>query len=106
MPDSKSPNSEPGELMNVREVHGAIMREFSLPGEKKLRVPWYLRILYHALGLWAYAYLASYSGNFAWNEYEQRAGVRAKRELLERQAEAKRSKAAPESTPAPTPPKP
>ena len=101
-----SSNNEPGELMNVREVHGAIMREFSLPGEKKIRVPWYLRALYFALGLWAYAYLATYSGKFAWNEYEQRSGVRAKRELREHQAEAERLKAASESTPATPLPKP
>jgi hypothetical protein len=105
MLDSKHLNNEPGEFFNVREVHGAIMREVSLPGEKMRLVPWYLRALYFALALWAYSYLATYSGNFAWNEYEQRPGVRAKRELLERQVEAKHQKNGSESIPA-TPPKP
>jgi hypothetical protein len=106
MPDSKSPNTDPGELMNVREVHGAILREWNLPGEKKRRVPWYLHLLYFVLALWAYAYVVTYGGNFNWNEYEQRPGARAKREFLERQAEAKRAKAAAESTPATPAPKP
>ena len=99
MPDSKSPNTDPGELMNVREVHGAILREMNLPGEKMRRVPWYLHLLYVALALWAYVYFVHYSGNFDWNEYEHRPDARAKRELLERQAEAKRVTAAAEAAP-------
>lgn len=98
--------SDPGELMNVREVHGAILREFDLPGEKKRRVPWYLHLLYFGLAAWGYAYLAIYSGNFNWNEYEQRPGARAQRDFLERQAEAKRANAAAESMPATPAPKP
>jgi hypothetical protein len=101
MPDSKSPNTDPGELMNVREVHGAILREMNLPGEKMRRVPWYLHLLYVALALWAYVYLVTYSGKFSWNEYEHRPDARAKREFLERQTEAKRVKSA--AAPAPKP---
>ena len=99
MPDSKPPNTDPGELMNVREVHGAILREMNLPGEKMRRVPWYLHLLYVALAFWAYIYLVTYSGNFSWNEYEHRPGARVKREFLARQAEAKRTKAAAEAAP-------
>jgi hypothetical protein len=105
MPDPGPHHSDPGELMNVREVHGAIMREYRLPGEKKRRVPWYLHLLYFALALLAYAYLANYSGNFDWNEYEHRPGARAKREYLERQAAATRARES-ATNPAPAAPTP
>jgi hypothetical protein len=91
-PTPNANGADPGELMNVREVHGAIMREWKLPGEGRRRVPWYLRILYIALAIWAYAYLATYSGDFNWAEYEHRASARFKRERLEHQAEVKREK--------------
>lgn len=91
MPNTTPQNNDPGELMNVREVHGAILREMNLPGEKMRRVPWYLHLLYVALALRAYVYFVNYSENFDWNEYEHGPVARAKREYLERHAVAKRA---------------
>lgn len=106
MPDSKPTGTDPGELMNVREVHGAILREWNLPGEKMRRVPWYLHLLYFALAMWSLVYLLNYSANFDWNEYEQRPGERAQKEFHEWQAEARRAKAAAAPAPGVTAPKP
>lgn len=100
MPEPTTQNNEPGAMMNVREVHGAIMRERNLPGEKKQRVPWYLHLLYVGLVLWAYVYFAVYGGKFDWGEYEHRPDARSKREFLKRQAAAAQPPA-PVSAPTP-----
>jgi len=95
-----TPNgTDPGELMNVREVHGAIMREWNLPGERKRRVPWYLHLLYFALAIWGYAYLSVYCANFNWAEYEHRPSARWKRERLELRSEATKEKEKAEAKP-------
>jgi hypothetical protein len=88
--------STPGETMNVREVHGAILREWKLPGEKKRRVPWYLHLLYFALALWGLLYFLTYFADFDWNEYEHRPAERIRREYREQQDAARRTEQHPQ----------
>lgn len=84
--DPLTPAPEPGEPMNVRQVHEVIVREWRLPGERRHLIPWWLHLLYGPLVLWAVIYLASYTSDWRWSEYEHRPGVLAERMAAERAA--------------------
>ena len=85
--------AEPGEHFNVRLVHGALWREWNEPTERKSRLPWYLRIFYFGMFMWGFAYLATYGGNWRWDEYEHRIGARARRRLEKRAVEVNKDPA-------------
>jgi hypothetical protein len=65
---SSHPN--PGESMNVRAVHDAIIRELPDPIELYKNVPWYLRHLYAALLIGAILYLITLAGSFDWKTFD------------------------------------
>ncbi|MGJ8725481.1 MAG: c-type cytochrome [Roseibacillus sp.] len=65
-----TPGNEPGEDLNVREVHGQIWRENAEPHELNRRLPWWLKhLIYAPLTMWAIWYLLVASGGFRWDEY-------------------------------------
>lgn len=65
-----TPGNEPGEDLNVREVHGQIWRENAEPHELNRRIPWWLKhLIYAPLTIWAIWYLFVTSGGFHWDEY-------------------------------------
>ncbi len=64
------PGSEKGEDLDVREVHGQLLREKSEPREMFHAAPsWLKHGIYAPLTIWALIYLLSASGGFKWNEY-------------------------------------
>jgi len=65
---SEHPN--PGEEMNIREVHQAIVRELPEPSELYKKVPWYLRHFYAILAIWFVVYLAALAGTYDWNVFD------------------------------------
>ncbi len=56
----------PGESMNVRAVHHAIIRELPEPKELYKNVPWYLRHFYAVLLIGGILYLLILAGQFDW----------------------------------------
>ncbi|WP_411846374.1 cytochrome c [Roseibacillus persicicus] len=65
-----TPGNEPGEDLNVREVHGQIWRENAEPHELYQRIPWWLKhLIYAPLVIWGIWYLLIASGGFRWDEY-------------------------------------
>lgn len=67
------------EEMNVRQVHGAIWREFSEPIEMWRRAPWYLKHSYVIMLIFALVYLLIQK--YDWNEYEEDPILRLRRDL-------------------------
>ncbi|WP_411826059.1 c-type cytochrome [Luteolibacter sp. AS25] len=66
------PGNEPGEDMDTREVHGALIREKEEPIEAIRRAPWWLvHGIYAPLCIWGIWYLLSESGGFRWDEYNE-----------------------------------
>lgn len=64
---------EPGEDLNVRRVHGQILREKDEPHELHQRVPWWLKHgIYAPLTIWAIWYFLYASGGFRWDSYSER----------------------------------
>jgi mono/diheme cytochrome c family protein len=61
--DELQPHLESGEL-NVRDVHGAILREKDDPRDGYEPIPLWLVSVFMALVFWAGAYLSFYSGGF------------------------------------------
>ena len=53
-----------GEGLNVRDVHGAILREKDDPRDGYEPIPLWLVSAFMALVFWAGAYLSFYSGGF------------------------------------------
>ena len=53
-----------GEGLNVRDVHGAILREKDDPRDGYEPIPLWLVSVFMALVFWAGAYLSFYSGGF------------------------------------------
>lgn len=72
MNDEKKPSKNtdthvnPGETMNVRAVHQAIVRELPDPKELYKQVPWYLRHFYVLMLIGATLYLLTLAGDFNW----------------------------------------
>jgi mono/diheme cytochrome c family protein len=67
--------NEAGEDLNVREVHGQILRERDEPSEDHQRVPWWLKhLIYAPLVFWAIWYLAYASGGFKFDVHSERFG--------------------------------
>lgn len=66
------PGNEPGEDLDTRKVHGAIVREKSEPREMLRAAPWWLKhCIYAPLTLWGIWYLIVASGGFRWDEYSE-----------------------------------
>lgn len=63
VPDELQPHLE-GEGLNVRDVHGAILREKDDPRDGYEPIPLWLVSAFMALVFWAGAYLSFYSGGF------------------------------------------
>ena len=67
--------NEPGEDLNVRVVHGQILRERDEPSEDHQGVPWWLKhMIYAPLTFWAIWYLAYASGGFKFDVQSERFG--------------------------------
>lgn len=65
-----------GEDLNVRRVHGQILRELDEPREMYRRVPWWLKqLIYVPLALWGIWYLVYASGGFRWDSYSEEFGA-------------------------------
>ncbi len=58
------------DAMNIREVHGSIMRELPDPVELYRRVPWWLRHTYIAMAIGLLFYLIVLAGDYDWNSFE------------------------------------
>jgi hypothetical protein len=65
-----SPNGDLGEHFNVRNVHGAIMREYKLPGENYFRISWKLKLFYHVLAIIAILYAVDHATGWDWEQYD------------------------------------
>lgn len=66
------PGNEPGEDLNIRKVHGALIREKDEPIEMVRRAPWWLvHLIYAPLCIWGIWYLIIASGGFRWDEYSE-----------------------------------
>lgn len=68
--NQNSEHSNPGEEMNIREVHQAIVRELPEPKELYKKVPWYLRHFYAILAIWLVVYLAALAGTYDWKVFD------------------------------------
>lgn len=66
------PGNEPGEDLDTRKVHGALMREKAEPYEMYNAAPWWLKhLIYFPISIWALCYLVIASGGFRWDEYSE-----------------------------------
>lgn len=66
------PGNEPGEDLDIRKIHGALIREKAEPIEMIRRAPWWLvHLIYAPLCIWGIWYLLIASGGFKWNEYSE-----------------------------------
>lgn len=66
------PGNEPGEDLNIRKIHGAIIREKAEPREMFRAIPWWLKhLIYAPLCIWGIWYLIIASGGFRWSEYSE-----------------------------------
>lgn len=66
------PGNEPGEDLNTRTVHGALIREKAEPREAIRAAPWWLKHgIYAPLCIWGIWYLIVASGGFSWSEYSE-----------------------------------
>lgn len=66
------PGNEPGEDLDTRKVHGALIREKEEPIEMLRRAPWWLvHLIYAPLCIWGIWYLIVASGGFRWDEYSE-----------------------------------
>ncbi len=66
------PGNEPGEDLDTRQVHGALVREKDEPIEAIRRAPWWLvHLIYAPLCIWGIWYLIVASGGFRWDEYSE-----------------------------------
>ena len=66
------PGNEPGEDLNTRTVHGALIREKAEPREALRAAPWWLKhCIYAPLTIWGIWYLIVASGGFSWTEYNE-----------------------------------
>lgn len=66
------PGNESGEDLNIRKVHGAIIREKAEPIEMIRAAPWWLKhCIYAPLCIWGIWYLTIASGGFRWDEYSE-----------------------------------
>lgn len=66
------PGNEPGEDIDIRKVHGAIIREKAEPREMFRAAPWWLKhCIYAPLTMWGIWYLFVASGGFRWDEYSE-----------------------------------
>ncbi len=72
--------------MNVRLVHAALWRETAEPHERRRGLPWYLRRLYAVMFILAVVYLLTQT--FDWQEYEDSAPVKQRREQARQQQRA------------------
>lgn len=68
----KQPGSEKGEDLDVREVHGQLLREKSEPSEMLRAAPgWLKHGVYAPLLIWGAFYFFNASGGFHWDEYNE-----------------------------------
>lgn len=66
------PGNESGEDLNIRKVHGALLREKAEPKEMMRAAPWWLKhCIYAPLCIWGIWYLMVASGGFSWDEYNE-----------------------------------
>jgi len=66
------PGNEPGEDIDIRKIHGALIREKAEPSEMFRATPWWLKhCIYAPLCIWGIWYLIIASGGFRWNEYSE-----------------------------------
>lgn len=64
--------NESGEDLDIREVHGAILREHAEPREMLRAAPWWLKHgIYAPLSIWGIWYFLIASGGFRWDEYSE-----------------------------------
>lgn len=68
----KQSGNEPGENLNVREVHAQLLREKEEPTEMMRAAPWWLKhAIIAPLLIWGLWYLLTHSGGFRWKEYSE-----------------------------------
>ena len=66
------PGNEPGEDIDIRKIHGALLREKAEPSEMFRAAPWWLKhLIYAPLCVWGIWYLIIASGGFRWDEYSE-----------------------------------
>ncbi len=65
-----------GEDLNVRRVHGQIMRELDEPHELNHHVPWWIKhLIYAPLIMWSVYYFFYAAGGFRWDSYSEEFGA-------------------------------
>jgi hypothetical protein len=58
------------DALNVREIHGAIMRELPDPVELYRNIPWWLRHTYVAMAIGVIFYLLVLAGDYDWQSFD------------------------------------